>query len=125
MDAILDQTVNIFRYLSDKDTFEKYYKTHLSKRLVQGKSVSDDAEHGMLAKLKVECGIQFTRKMEGMFSDIKVSQDMTHQYQTYVSNLETVSFAFELKAEGVLKFVLATANTDERHCYDLQLLAVK
>jgi len=67
----------------------------------------------MLAKLKVECGVQFTRKMEGMFSDIKVSQDMTRQYQTYVSNLETVSFALQLsaKAKVALNVVLASADT--------------
>ena len=38
----------------------------------------------MLAKLKVECGVQFTQKMEGMFNDMKVSADATRDYHTYL-----------------------------------------
>ena len=34
--------------------FERYYKQHLAKRLLLGRSVSDDAERNMIAKLKVE-----------------------------------------------------------------------
>jgi cullin 3 len=82
--------------------FEKYYKQHLAKRLLLGRSVSDDAERNMIAKLKVssrlllfpsfllsstlashiftltmqtECGYQFTSKLEGMFTDMKLSND--------------------------------------------------
>lgn len=43
----------IFRFLQEKDVFEKYYKQHLAKRLLLGRSVSDDAERNMIAKLKV------------------------------------------------------------------------
>jgi cullin 3 len=42
--------------------------------------VSDDAERGMLAKLKTECGYQFTQKMEGMFNDMKLSAEATEDY---------------------------------------------
>lgn len=44
----------LFRFLRDKDLFERYYKGHLAKRLLYNKSVSDDAERGMLSKLKVK-----------------------------------------------------------------------
>jgi hypothetical protein len=47
-------------YITEKDVFERHYKDHLAKRLLHGRSVSsDDAERGMLAKLKIECGFQF------------------------------------------------------------------
>ena len=36
-----------------KDVFERYYKQHLAKRLLLNKSVSDDAEKGMISRLKV------------------------------------------------------------------------
>ena len=52
--------------------FEKYYKQHLAKRLLLSRSVSDDAERNMIAKLKTECGYQFTSKLEGMFTDMKL-----------------------------------------------------
>lgn len=34
----------IFRYIDDKDVFQKFYSKMLAKRLVQGNSSSDDAE---------------------------------------------------------------------------------
>lgn len=53
MDQVLDKTITLFRFLCDKDVFERYYKQHLAKRLLFNRSVSDDAERGMLGKLKV------------------------------------------------------------------------
>ncbi|KAI0689999.1 Cullin-domain-containing protein [Cytidiella melzeri] len=91
VDAILDKTITVFRYITDKDVFERYYKTHLAKRLLQGRSVSDDAERGMLAKLKVECGFQFTQKLEGMFHDMRLSADTMQAYCEYISKHETQS----------------------------------
>ncbi|KAL1522667.1 hypothetical protein AB1Y20_017645 [Prymnesium parvum] len=75
MDNILEEVVMLFRYLQEKDVFEKYYKQHLAKRLLGGRSISDDAERSMIAKLKHECGYQFTSKLEGMFNDMKLSAD--------------------------------------------------
>lgn len=40
----------------------------------------------MLAKLKVECGFQFTVKLEGMFHDMKLSADTMQAYRAYVAN---------------------------------------
>ncbi len=34
----------IFRYVEDKDVFQKFYSKMLAKRLVGGNSASDDAE---------------------------------------------------------------------------------
>jgi cullin 3 len=85
VDAVLDKTITVFRYLTDKDVFERYYKGHLAKRLLLGRSVSDDAERGMLAKLKVECGYQFTQKLEGMFHDMRISTDTMDAYRDHLA----------------------------------------
>ncbi|KAJ4476227.1 Cullin-domain-containing protein [Lentinula aciculospora] len=85
IDAVLGKTITVFRYLTEKDVFERYYKNHLAKRLLQARSVSDDAERGMLAKLKIECGYQFTQKLEGMFHDIKISADTTQFYKEHLA----------------------------------------
>jgi cullin 3 len=53
VDAILDNAISLFRYVDNKDLFERYYKQHLALRLLQSKSVSDDAERSMIAKLRV------------------------------------------------------------------------
>lgn len=49
----MDKTILLFRFLQDKDIFERYYKQHLAKRLLLNKSVSDDFEKSMISKLKV------------------------------------------------------------------------
>lgn len=53
IETVLDKTMVLFRYLLEKDVFERYYKTHLAKRLLLNKSVSDDSEKNMISKLKV------------------------------------------------------------------------
>ncbi|KAG9147355.1 hypothetical protein Leryth_021426 [Lithospermum erythrorhizon] len=89
IDTILDKVMMLFRYLQEKDVFEKYYKQHLAKRLLSGKTISDDAERSLIVKLKTECGYQFTSKLEGMFTDMKTSQDtMQGFYAACGSELE-------------------------------------
>ena len=46
----------------------------------------------MLAKLKIECGFQFTQKLEGMFHDIKLSLDTMEAYRRHLAQT-TVCFA--------------------------------
>lgn len=82
----LNKIIIVFRYLSDKDIFESFYKQHLAKRLLMGRSVSDDAERAMVSQLKAECGYQFTSKLEGMFNDMRISRDMQDSYKTYKRN---------------------------------------
>ncbi|KAH8092592.1 Cullin-domain-containing protein [Cristinia sonorae] len=88
IDIVLDKTILIFRYLDDKDVFDSYYKGHLAKRLLNNRSISDDAERGMLAKLKMECGHQFTQKLEGMFKDMKVSADTMEAYHRHIGDVD-------------------------------------
>ena len=46
----------VFKYIEDKDVFQKFYSKTLAKRLVQYMSASDDAEASMISKLKVKTG---------------------------------------------------------------------
>ena len=81
VEGTLDKVVMLFRYLHEKDVFEKYYKQHLAKRLLGQRSVSDDAERQMITKLKTECGYQYTSKLEGMFTDMKISADTQEDFR--------------------------------------------
>lgn len=91
VDRVLNDVVSLFRYLSDKDVFEKYYKQHLSKRLLNNQSVSEESERLMIAKLKMECGFQFTSKLEGMFQDIHQNHSTQSEFQNWLSNSATSS----------------------------------
>lgn len=83
IEQVLEKTMVLFRYLQDKDIFERYYKQHLAKRLLLNKSVSDDSEKNMISKLKTECGCQFTSKLEGMFKDMAISNSTMEEFKTY------------------------------------------
>lgn len=55
VETILDKAMVLFRFMQEKDVFERYYKQHLARRLLTNKSVSDDSEKNMISKLKVSC----------------------------------------------------------------------
>jgi len=100
IDASLEQVVTVFRFLQDKDVFENFYKQHLARRLLTGRSVSDEAEKSMISKLKSECGHQYTSKLEGMFQDMKLSEDLLKQYKNSFSGATTASQRARGSASG-------------------------
>lgn len=59
MEEAKEKTIRIFRFLTDKDKFERYYKNHLARRLLSGKSVGGDAEQEMVGRLKKEVWVFF------------------------------------------------------------------
>ncbi|KAK3854166.1 hypothetical protein Pcinc_039334, partial [Petrolisthes cinctipes] len=89
IEVVLDKTMVLFRFLQEKDVFERYYKQHLAKRLLLQKSVSEDSEKTMISKLKTECGCQFTSKLEGMFKDVTISNTINEEFKQRVSSAGT------------------------------------
>ncbi|XP_065889217.1 cullin-3-like isoform X2 [Dysidea avara] len=86
VEVILDKALILFRFLQEKDVFERYYKQHLAKRLLLNKTVSDDLEKGMISRLKNECGCQFTSKLEGMFKDMTLSNSTMDKFKDHLHN---------------------------------------
>lgn len=95
-DSVLDRATVIFRYLNEKDVFERYYKLHLTRRLLQGRSVSDDAERGMVAKLKNEAGHGYVQKLQGMLNDMKLSTDVLGAFRNAQQRGTADATPFEL-----------------------------
>jgi cullin 1 len=58
----------LFKYIEDKDVFQSFYTTRLSKRLIHGVSASDESEASMISKLKEACGFEYTNKLQRMFT---------------------------------------------------------
>lgn len=48
----LDQVLDLFRFVHGKAVFEAFYKNDLARRLLMGRSASDEAEKSMLARLR-------------------------------------------------------------------------
>lgn len=92
IEMVLDKSMVLFRFLQEKDVFERYYKQHLARRLLLNKSGSDDSEKNMISKLKTECGCQFTSKLEGMFKDMTVSNTIMEEFKTSL-NQSSVNMA--------------------------------
>ena len=87
IDNVLEQAITTLRYLQDKDVFETYYKKHLCKRLLLKKSQSIDVEKQMISRMKIELGNSFTLKLEAMFKDMTLSEELTSGYREHVNKL--------------------------------------
>ncbi|KAF0973699.1 hypothetical protein FDP41_007086 [Naegleria fowleri] len=105
LERCMDNAHAIVKYIHGKDIFEAFYKKDLAKRLLLGRCASYDAERIMIAKLKTECGPQFTNKLEGMFKDVDISNEMmanfkkSKEYKTLCSELgadDSSTMPFEL-----------------------------
>lgn len=52
MEEKLGHSITIFKYIDDKDIFQKFYSRMLAKRLISQMSQSMDLEEGMINRLK-------------------------------------------------------------------------
>ena len=82
----LFQVMVVFKYIEDKDVFQKFYSKMLAKRLVQHMSASDDAEASMISKLKQACGFEYTNKLQRMFQDVGVSKDLNANFDKHLKS---------------------------------------
>ncbi|KAH8407576.1 hypothetical protein KR222_007446 [Zaprionus bogoriensis] len=89
----LNHVMVVFKYIEDKDVFQKYYSNMLAKRLVSHTSASDDAEAMMISKLKQTCGYEYTVKLQRMLQDIALSKDLNSNFKEY---LKTNNIASEI-----------------------------
>jgi len=87
VDVVLDKAITLLKHLSEKDKFESYYQKHLARRLLHGKSESQDIEQEMISRMKRELGNNFTQKFEGMFRDMSTSRETTEQYRNHIRGL--------------------------------------
>ena len=79
----LIQVMTVFKYIEDKDVFQKFYSRMLAKRLVHSSSASEDAETSMIGKLKEACGYEYTNKLQRMFQDIQISADLNSNFKDW------------------------------------------
>ena len=83
LEASLIQIMTVFKYIEDKDVFQKFYSRMLAKRLVHSSSASEDAETSMIGKLKEACGYEYTNKLQRMFQDIQISSDLNSSFKDW------------------------------------------
>jgi len=83
VDDKLSLSITVFKYIDDKDVFQKFYAKMFAKRLIHSQSISMDSEEAMINKLKNACGYEFTSKLHRMFTDIKLSDDLSDSFTSW------------------------------------------
>lgn len=82
MDA-LDQTLQIYKMLRDKDVFEAAYQQYLAERLLGQTSSSENLEHTVVNQLTILSGHQSTSSMNIMLSDIQQAGQTVEEFQKF------------------------------------------
>ncbi|KAJ3275912.1 Cullin-2 [Terramyces sp. JEL0728] len=81
LEAKLFKLTKLFVYIDEKDLFQKFYMRSLAKRLLYNTSTSNDIELSMISKLKEACGFEFTSKMQRMFTDVTLSDEINVEFK--------------------------------------------
>ncbi|KAI8912953.1 Cullin [Powellomyces hirtus] len=81
VEEVLNSVMTLFKYVEDKDVFQKFYQKQLARRLVNQLSANGDTEESMINKLKDACGFEFTSKLQRMFQDVALSKDLNDQFK--------------------------------------------
>lgn len=81
----------VFKYIEDKDVFQKFYTKMLAKRLVNELSASDEAESNMISKLKQMCGFEYTSKLQRMFTDTSLSK-VNNSYDRFKRSYQHIQY---------------------------------
>ncbi|XP_078089126.1 cullin-2 isoform X3 [Mustelus asterias] len=113
----LTSFITVFKYIDDKDVFQKFYARMLAKRLIHGLSMSMDSEEAMINKLKQACGYEFTSKLHRMYTDMNVSADLNNKFTaTFLKQQDTVidlgiSFQIYVLQAGAWPLTQAPSST--------------
>ena len=69
VESCLEQIIQLFQFLSDKDLYVELYREQLARRLLSRRSTAVHTEKLMIVKMKTQQGAPFTTKIEGMVND--------------------------------------------------------
>ncbi|KAF8550830.1 Cullin-domain-containing protein [Imleria badia] len=113
LEGALNRVMILFKYIEDKDVFQTFYTTKLSKRLIHGVSASDESEASMISKLKEACGFEYTNKLQRMFTDMSLSKDLTDQFKERMQqNHDDMDINFSIMVLGTNFWPLNAPNND-------------
>ncbi|GAA6043698.1 hypothetical protein JCM8097_007485 [Rhodosporidiobolus ruineniae] len=114
VEKALTDTMTVFKYIEDKDVFQKFYSKMLSSRLIKDTSASEDAESSMIGKLKDACGFEYTSKLQRMFQDIQLNRDLNSQFKEKMQQTHDASelnVDFHILVLGTSSWPLSAPNT--------------
>jgi len=116
----LDSAMVVFKYIEDRDYFQRFYTKFLARRLVTFASASDDAEAAMIARLKEVCGFEYTSKLQRMFTEVGLSKELNERFReaNAEQRTEELDFYVLVLANGI--WPLQAPSTDFQLPSELQ-----
>lgn len=111
LENTLTRIMTVFKYIDDKDVFQKFYSRMLARRLVHSNSSSDDAETSMISKLKEACGFEYTNKLQRMFQDMQISKDLNAGFKEHTQGLDSKVLDSQYSILGTGFWPLTPPNT--------------
>ncbi|KAF9242330.1 Cullin family-domain-containing protein [Melanogaster broomeanus] len=87
-EALLESVLALYRHTDDKDVFRTFYTRALARRLLLGKSASDDFEKGVLRILKEKYDPEFGMG-DHMFNDLALSREILREFHNRISEMSS------------------------------------
>ncbi|XP_065896502.1 cullin-2-like isoform X2 [Dysidea avara] len=107
----LNDAIFVFKFIDDKDMFQKCYSKALAKRLVYGLSHSNEAEENMIQRLRSVCGCQYICRLQRMILDISLSADIMEKFNTHLKSTDSkLDIAFSALVLQSGSWPLTSAN---------------
>jgi cullin 1 len=86
IEHMIHRFLTLFKYIDDKELFQKFYSKLLARRLIYETSVSEDAEAYTISKLREICSYEYTSKLQRMFTDMGVSRELNRSFREDVGH---------------------------------------
>lgn len=99
--------IDLFKYVEDKDLFQRFYSKKLANRLIHNTSVSIELEEVAISGLKDRCGYEYTSPLQRMLIDMKVSDDLTKEFDQHLEQKNekfNVVFSVNILQSGAWPF---------------------
>ncbi|MDR3547415.1 MAG: cullin, partial [Candidatus Pacebacteria bacterium] len=103
-EALVSEAFSILKMLTAQDAFTLQHQSLYGTRLLQGASISDDAEELLICKIKAEFGIQHVFKYVKMANDIKTSREIVEGFRRSkqgTTAMQGVEFGVKVLTSGL------------------------
>ena len=94
----IENALKLFAYVHDKDMFLEFYRKQMAKRLLLGRSASNEAEKAMVGMIKSRCGAAMVSKLWGMLKDQALGGSVREGFEEYVKDGD-ISIAFDANVQ--------------------------
>uniref|UniRef100_A0A0R3RZ92 Cullin-5 n=1 Tax=Elaeophora elaphi TaxID=1147741 RepID=A0A0R3RZ92_9BILA len=99
IDAKLNDVLLVLKYVQNKDVFMRFYKAHLTRRLILELSADQEKEEQMITRMR-EAGMpaDFVSKLFRMLQDIEVNKDLNSGFKSSIaSNNNSIADSVSIK----------------------------